>query len=195
MIWSIALTILGGAKRFFGWIFEAFRQHPWQFALAIVAVFAWWQWSGKREAIEERDTARAALSKCKNDRSADRKEWNRKVEAAKAATAKAQREAEETADDAEEAYRKMRAANDGLRAHIARNRLRGQTGSPANPAGTGGDNGPEVPPDSASETLVATRESDLVICDDLYSYSAGAYALMLDLRAKGLALPKPEFGN
>lgn len=194
MIWSIALSFLGGIRRFFGWIFEAARQYPWQFALGLSLLFGWWQWIGKREAMQERDDARKAVETCKNARRADRAEWNRKVAAAKAATEKAAREAKEVARDAQETYRKMRADNDGLRAYIARNRLPRKAG-PATPASSGGDNGPGLPPDPASETLVAVRESDLVVCDDLYAYSSGAYALLLDLRAKGLALPKPEFGG
>lgn len=196
MIWSIALSFLGGIRRFFAWIFEAARQYPWQFALGLSLVFGWWQWSGKREALDQRDEARTALAACNKGRKADREEWNRKVKAAKDATEKAEKEAQEVARDAQETYRKMRADNAGLRAYIARNRVRGdQSVRPDHPASAGGDPGPGVPADAASETLVAVRESDLVVCDDLYAYSSGAYALLLDLRAKGLALPKPEFGG
>ena len=165
--------------------------YPWQCALAASLALAWWQHSGKVDAIEQRDKIAAVLKTERKAMEAERGEWRRQVQQARAAAEKARRDGMEAAKDADQTYKRLASDNRGLRDFIARNRVLPKAAAPATPAGSG--DGPGVPADSAADTLVATTVRDLEVCDDLYAYAFGAYEWTLDLRAKGLAVP--AFGD
>lgn len=181
-------SILSGA--IWGYLKRALdlvARYPWQAALCASLALSWWMWGGKQDALSK-------LEACKTARKNDRAEWDRKVAAAKAATAKAEKDGKDAAQSAQETVNALRSDNAGLRAHIARNRLR-QEGSPANPARPGEDHGSAVPDDPAPETLVATTVADLRVCDENYAYAQAAYEFTRDLIERDLAIPSPEFGK
>ncbi|MCT2398542.1 hypothetical protein [Novosphingobium mangrovi (ex Huang et al. 2023)] len=186
-LWKSALGLIDLVKRY-----------PWQCLL--IAALCWGGWQYRRADLwhAHADREAAAHRESKIHFAAAHREWFDRVARADAARIAAERQAKETAHDAQVSYDALLADNAGLRHHIALNRLRpGQSGlQRALPtAGTDEDHGPAVPDDATAGPLVATRESDLVVCDELYAYAFGAYGLMLDLRNKDLAIPAPEFGT
>lgn len=172
---SWVLAVLGIGRKVLSWLLEAAKAYPWQFALVAALALAWWQWSGKTEVIGQRDAAKASLASEKDGRKADRAEWDRKVAAANAATAAAQRKSQEIAHDAQQSHGALLADNAGLRSYIATHRVRGQAGSAAASAGTAEDQGAAISDGTAASTLVAVTESDLENCDAAYAYARGAY--------------------
>ena len=186
---SWALTILSLGKRGLSWLLGAIKAHPWQFALVAALALAWWQWSGKSEAIDQRDAAKASLATEKEGRKADRAEWDRKVAAAKAVTAAAERKSQEIAHNAQQTHDTLLADNAGLRSYIAAHRLRpGQ--SAGSPAGASQDHGAAVSDDATAGALVAVSEADLAACDASFVYAQSAYQWAQGLIIEGLATPK-----
>ncbi|WP_395393025.1 hypothetical protein WBP07_17820 [Novosphingobium sp. BL-8A] len=165
------------------WLLDIAKRYPWQFALVAALALAWWQWSGKRDALAERDTARTTLA-------SDRAEWNRNVAAAKAATAAAEQKSQEIAHDAQESHDALLADNAGLRDYIAAHRVRSETGSAPTSSSTAQDNGSAVPVEPATGSLVAVTEADLGVCDADYAYARSAYEWAQGLISKDLAVPQ-----
>lgn len=195
MLASIGLALLGGLRKIAAFVLDLLKNYPWQCALGIALFAAWWQWDGKHDALEQRDKLALALRAANEARKADRKEWERKVALAQAETAKALAQGKEVARNAQETVERLAKDRDGLRAFIAANRLRGQGGRAADPTRSGGGDDPAVPAEGATETLVAVRESDLRICDDLYIYAFGAYEFATELRVLGRAVPPVGFAQ
>ena len=189
MLWL--LSALGWLRKAASAALGLVTAYPWQCAVAASLALAWWQHIGKVDAIEQRDKIAATLKTERKAMEAERVEWRRQIAQAKAVADKAHKDGMEAADNADRTYKRLASDNRGLRDFIARNRMLPKAGTPASPAGSG--DGPGVPSDTSTNTLVATTTRDLEVCDDLYAYAFGAYEWTLDLRAKGLAVP--AFGD
>lgn len=183
MSWLTIASVLAGGRKALAGAWSIVAKYPWQFALLAALAFAWWQWSGKRDAIAERDSARATLA-------TDRAEWNRNVAAAKAATAEAERKSQEIAHDAQTTHDALLADNAGLRDYIAAHRVRSEAGSAPASTGATQDHGSPVPVEPAASSLVAVTEADLGACDADYAYARSAYEWAQGLIAKDLAAPQ-----
>lgn len=195
---AAAIVFIPGASaialKAFGAIVEAVSRYPWQVGLAVALIVAGWQHHSATSWKRHAELEAAAHRTTKHNFDLAMAEWKRQAAQVKAAREKAEKDAKEVQDHAQATYAKILADNRGLRDYIASRRLRaGQAAMPLDPAGS--DQAPGVPDDTAAGPLVATRESDLVICDELYAYAFGAYGLGLDLRNKALALPAPDFGK
>lgn len=57
-----ALAIVGVAKKVLSWAWGGIRKHSALLPYLAAAALVWWLWSGRQEAIQQRDTARAALA-------------------------------------------------------------------------------------------------------------------------------------
>lgn len=182
------LAILGAGRNIAAWLLGFAGRHPWPVACAAALALAWWQWSGKEDALAARDTARTALVSEKKSREADQAAWRRQVAAAQAAAKAAELKSQEIATHAQTSYDAMAADNAGLRAYISDRRLRAG-GNPAASAFTTDDLGAAVHGEAARSAFVATDEADLVACDGAYVYAAGAYEWARGLIAEGLAAP------
>lgn len=187
---SWVLAVLGIGRKVLSWLLDTAKAYPWQFALVAALALAWWQWSGKTDAIDQRDAAKASLASERDSRKADRAEWNRKVAAANAATAAAQRKSQEIAHDAQEVHDTLLADNAGLRGYIATHRVRGQAGSAAASARAAEDHGAAVPDGAPGGAFVAVTERDLGVCDASYAYARSAYDWAQGSIAEGLADPQ-----
>jgi len=136
---------------------------------------------------------RAALKSERDGREEDREGWEQQVADAVAAKARAERKSQEIATDAQTTHDALQADNAGLRAYLAANRLRSETGGPAVP-GTAPDYGTGLPAGTTAGALVAASEADLIRCDASYVYATSAYDWAAGLIASGLAVtgaPKP----
>lgn len=186
---SALLAVLGGLRTLACWGLGLARRHPWPVACAALLALAWWQWSGKQEALVGRDAARELLTKEKTGRKADRAEWDRRVATAKAATAAAVAKSKEIASHAQATHDVLAADAAGLRRYIAAHRLRPETGSPV-AARAADDLGATVPAVTAPGALVAASETDLLACDAAYVYATSAYEWTRGLIASELAKPE-----
>lgn len=187
---KLLLALLGGLGRVAAWLLGLARRHPWPTACAALLLLAWWQWSGKEDALAGRDQARSALATERKSREAERAGWRREVAAAQAVTAAAERKSQEIASDAQTAHDTLAADNAGLRDYIAGRGLRARSDTAVAARATE-DLGAAVPAEASGGTLVAADATDLEICDALYSYAVPAYEWGQGLIAAGLARPDP----
>ena len=56
------LAIVGVAKKVLPWAWGAIRKHSALLPYLAAAALVWWLWSGRQDALQQRDTARAALA-------------------------------------------------------------------------------------------------------------------------------------
>ncbi|MFC0683555.1 hypothetical protein [Novosphingobium clariflavum] len=56
------LAIVGVAKKVLPWAWGAIRKHSRLLPYLAAAALVWWLWSGRQDALQQRDTARAALA-------------------------------------------------------------------------------------------------------------------------------------
>jgi hypothetical protein len=187
---KLLLSLLGGLRALASGLAGWAIRHPWPCACAVLLAIAWWQWSGKQDALGERDKAHVALAAEKNGRKADRADWLRQVAAAKAATAAAEHKSKEIAFNAQSTRDALAEDNAGLRAYIAARRVRSSVGGIAS-APTTDDLGAPVSADAAEPALVAADEADLVACDRYYVDLTTAYEWAQGLIRAGLAKPMP----
>jgi hypothetical protein len=155
-------------------------RYPWQAACIALLLASLWLWHGKSVALSD-------LKDCKAGRAADQAQWNRQVEAAKIATAKAKQDGKVAANDAETYHAQLQAETGKLADYIAARRVRTEPRSPA-PASAGRRDDPAVHEEPAAVPTVAVPDSVLNTCDADYTYAAGAYQLGQELIAKGLAV-------
>ncbi|GAB7553130.1 hypothetical protein NRB_26360 [Novosphingobium sp. 11B] len=186
---KLLLAVLGGLGRVAAWLLGLARRHPAPTACAALLVLAWWQWSGKEDALAGRDQARTALATEKKSREAERAGWRREVAAAQATTAAAERKSQEIASDAQTSHDALAADNAGLRNYIAARGLRSGSGVPTAtfPAD---DLGAAVHAAAPASAVVAADTADLVSCDGAYVYAASAYEWAQGLITAGLAKPE-----
>jgi hypothetical protein len=181
---KLLLVLLGRLRALASAALALGVRHPWPCACAVLLALAWWQWSGKEQALGQRDKARVALATEKTSREAERAGWRRQVAAARAARAAAERKSQEIASDAQSTRNALAADNAGLRAFIAARRVRSGGAVAARPAD---DLGAPVPADAPEPTLVATDEADLVACDSYFVDLTAAYEWAQGLIRAGLA--------
>jgi hypothetical protein len=187
---KLLLSFLGGIRALISGILAWTVRHPWPCACAVLLTLAWWQWSGKQDALGERDKVRVALAAEKSGRKADHADWLHQIDAAKAATAAAEHKSQEIASNAQSTHDALAADNAGLRAYIAGRRLRSGGGVVAS-ARTTDDLGAPVSASATEPALVATDETDLLACDGYYVDLAAAYEWAQGLIQSGLAKPAP----
>lgn len=180
MILAYLALLFAKLKTALSWLLGAFKAYPWQAALILALALALWLYSGKHNALEKLAAEKQAHA---NDIAA----WNAKAKAAQAATAKAEQDAKESADDAQEYHEKLAAANDGLERYIADHRVR-PVASARSTASAAQGNAPAVSDSATPSTLVALDESDVRACDGAYVYAAAAFQWGQSLIAKGLAV-------
>lgn len=178
MITTILAVISGGFRR--AWDFAS--RYPFQALSIILAACLIWQVMAKNAAIDAYEKEKASHAK-------DIAEWQRKSDAAKAATEKAENDAKEAANNAQDVHDQLVAENDSLERYISAHRLPAQC--PGSVSGASKTNRPTVPATAPAETIVAVNAADLRVCDALYSYSQASYAWGRELVSKGLAVDGP----
>ncbi len=178
MTWLVAFWPVFKKDLAAAWAFIA--RYPWPAACIALTVFALWLWI-------DRADIKADLISERQGRKADQAEWERKVEAAKAATAKAEQDAREVATDAQETHDALASQNAGLEQYIRDHRLPAQQCAGRSSSAGGGDD-TAVPADAAPLPVVAISEPDLRSCDAAYVYSRSAYDFTQGLVSKGLAV-------
>jgi hypothetical protein len=149
--------------------------------LAISLLFGLWERHEAGKWHRAYDSSEAA-------RKADQAQWNAQVAAARAATAAALKQGQDTAHDAQTYHDQLAAAHSELADYIAAHRVRQPTARPATPASSGSGVDPAVHADAATVPTVAVPDSVLNIADADYVYAAACYKLGQDLVAKGLAV-------
>ncbi|WP_132390211.1 hypothetical protein [Novosphingobium sp. PhB165] len=160
------------------WLRDTAKRYPWQVALIVALALCWWLWSGKTDALNQRDAAKTELAGARAD-------WAKQVAAAKAATASAEHKSQEIAQDAQTTHDALLADNAGLRYYIAAHRVRQSAGTSAAAPAEG--DGAEVHAESADAALVAVSEADLTACDASYVYARSAHEWAQGLIAQDLA--------
>lgn len=173
---STILAVFSGA---FTKAWDFASRYPFQALSIILAGCLIWQIVAKNAAIDAYEKEKAAHVK-------DIEEWQRKSDAAKAATQKAENDAKEAANNAQDVRDKLAAESDRLEQFMAARRVPAQC--PGTVAGASKGDAPRVPEATTSEALVAVEPADLRTCDALYVYSAASYAWGRELVSKGLAV-------
>lgn len=173
---TIPLLILGWAKCAASWLLDLFKRYPWQMACIALIAASLWLYSGKAEYREKYAAEQTA-------RKADRAEWERNVTLAKAAAAKARKDAQEIAGEADKTHDALLADNAGLERYIADHRVRAQT-CPAASGGAGGIESPVIPERAPESAVVAVE--DIRTCDSNYVYALSAFQWVQGLRDRGL---------
>lgn len=172
-------TALLFAKSALSWLLDLFKRYPWQMLCLALIAASLWLYSGKAEYREKYAAEQTA-------RKAERAEWERNVASAKAAAAKARKDAQEIAGEADKTHDALLADNAGLERYIADHRVRAQT-CPAASSGSSGSSGIESPaiPERAPESAVVAVE-DIRTCDSNFAYALSAFQWVQGLRDRGL---------
>ena len=169
-------------KEALGAAWQATCKYPLQVALIASLCLAGWLWRGKRDALDERDAARAETAQvitAGQQALAAQIKLHDETKAAYAAAAK----------DADNEYTKdLAAANGAADRYAAANRVRSKTcvGRAIETSGPAENSDPGVFESAPAEALVAITRADFDKCTALYPYANGAYKWGVVLREAGL---------
>lgn len=174
MTWILAA--LSGA---FNKAWDFANRYPWQALCIILAALCVWQTVGK-SGYKDKWQAEVASHK------KDLKEWQDKSAAAKAATAKAENDAKESANDAQKVRDELAQNSTALDDYIASHRVQNTCSRPV--AGASQGNTPAVHEGAPDLPAVAVPAADLKTADDNYVYAEACYQWGRSLVSKGLAV-------
>jgi hypothetical protein len=176
---TIPLAILAWGKSALSRIWSAITANPWPSACIALALLSVWLWHGKAD-------YRDRLSTEQTGRKADRADYDRKFAAAQAVAAKARKDAQEIAGEADKTHDALLADNAGLERYIADHRVRAKACA-ADSARAGSGQAAGVSAQSAALPRVEVSSDALKVCDADYAYARSAYDWGQDLMVKGLA--------
>lgn len=153
----------------FSTLLGAVTRWPWQCALVAAVALSWWQWSGKREALEERDMARAQIAQI----IAASEEAGRLAIAARAATELRYRNLANAIDKEHSAA--LADARSDTDAFIARNRVSKAAGCPSGTTAASSQGGSASIPAEVPADPVLVGSADVQTCAAVTTYAVDAF--------------------